>query len=235
MGKIRIKQTPNQRAWRQQARRINLTIRDLKESGFAFHEEAYVKYNPKRVTKKALNRIKSITSEQIINQAMLENPETGKYEYAHLDRATGEVKFRGTKLATLSTWDVLNDKRTYQEDIQGEQNYAYAYEIIIDNFIKYFENSLGVWDGGRGVEFINMIEEANGKYSAYEVAKALSDAESMVGLPRYESLKYESGIVQCKEYMRYFWNVLGASDDTIEKWNDAMDASEYWSDFDNEE
>ena len=244
MGKVRVKQTPNQRAWRQEARRINMSINELKERGFAFHEEAYVKYNPKRVTKKALARIRSVTPEQIINQAMLENPSTGKYEYASLNVKTGEVKFKGTTLkGGLSTWQTLNDKAEYKKATQpaddmspDTEEYAYAYEIIVGNFIKYFDNSKKVWDNEtRGWQFIAMIKEAMSKYSAYQVAKALNDAEVMVGIPTYPELYYDWGIARCEEYMRHFWDLLGASDKTKDRWEEALNDTEYWWDTDNEE
>lgn len=73
----RKKLTPNQREYRKQITRLNRAIRRIEKAGYVFQEDISFEM-PKRVTKKAIERLKSIKPKDLYQFTVRLNPETGE-------------------------------------------------------------------------------------------------------------------------------------------------------------
>lgn len=172
--KRRKKQTQNQKEFARQRKRLLQTKRRAEKKGYIFPENA-IPDKPKRVTKKALERIKNIKGSDLYENALFLDRDTGVVIPAKEQRAKERsesakkaVETRKRKKNDFPTFDVLDAIRSRIEDMERKapppldlsHNRSMLLNVLDDN-ITFSEstNSLNEY-----VEFLTTKESEISEY-----------------------------------------------------------------------
>ena len=120
----RKKLTPNQQEYRKQITRLNRAIRRIEKAGYVFQEDIIFEM-PKRVTKKAIERLKAIKPKDLYQFTVRLYPETGEIIPGQEAR-TESARERARKAA-----------ETRRNNRENAMTFGQYQDTIIQNFKNY--------------------------------------------------------------------------------------------------
>lgn len=127
------KQTANQREYAKQVKRIKQAVRRAEKRGYIF-DENIVPQTPKRITAKAIQKLKEITPQALYSQATYINTNTGEMlsgtEGRQLEKKESARKAKETR--------ERNKRKQKKKDKEQEPYYPNGGDIIMTNVLDQF-------------------------------------------------------------------------------------------------
>ena len=218
--KPRKKQTALQKEYAKERRRILRFMREAEKRGFMFDKSDY--QQPKRVTKKAVAKLKATRPADLYKKAMYVDPTTGEFTKAEVGRklerqraARKGIEERKRRLDTKIPYEgspreenIGFDRLTQIINNAYESGGLYKlHSVIAANAVSRFANQFG------RKSLLSYFSTPEGEYAVIECEKAI--AESSDEAIRRWTLALESALHQ--------WGVL--SDEEVRELQDREDES----------
>ena len=204
MAKKKKKLTANQQAFKKERQRLQRAQKRLEKKGYYFTENL-IPDMPSRVTKKALDEIRSITTAHLKRHALW------------VDTNTGELKGTGTDLAKLErqrTHDKLSKAGKRKENVQRLLKYTLkkaniepepfeeVYWRFIQQYIEIAKQTIARYDDSVIDEWEEFWHDLENSYTSEEIAEAL---EQVDGIPEPDG-KYKSQ--QSKSFKNFKHSII---------------------------
>lgn len=201
------KLTVNQQQWKKEVNRLKQFIRRAEKRGFTFDD--VIPATPKRITKKQLNLIKSLTPNVLYSRSQYTDPQTGESmtgtEGRRLERSRASqkgVKTRQSKYNPPREDDTV--LRTIEEMIRAFKPFP--------NWSQYFENSKNK-DRDR---LDNMLKQQIAEDGRNAVARRLQ-AEAETAIEMADRILYSSDEEQVNLDLVIFATIIKGNALTMEE------------------
>lgn len=204
------KLTVNQQQWKKEVNRLKQFIRRAEKRGFTFDD--IIPETPKRITKKQLNLIKSLTPNVLYSRSQYTDPQTGQSmtgtEGRRLERSKAAQKAVKTKQFKNSDYTPPEQDETILRMVEDMIKAWAPYR----NWSKYFFNVKSE-DMNR---LVTLLYDAISQFGRKEVARRLQ-AEADTVIEICDRILYSSDIEKVDLDLTHFATILKGSPLTQEE------------------